>query len=89
VASVSGRVGGQYTVTDVGTGYELALSLPLARRAELGLVRLDDDLVITVAEQRRALALPSGLRRCQITGARWDGEALRVHFVPDPALWRP
>jgi arsenite-transporting ATPase len=69
-------------------GFVLRLQLPLADRDDLDLGRRGDDLVITVAGRRRVLALPSALRRCQVTGARLHDGVLSVRFVPDPAQWR-
>jgi len=80
--------GGPFSVSRHGTEYELALTLPLARREELDLHRLGDDLVIALGRHRRVLTLPSGLRRCRVVGARLDDAVLRVRFEPDPALWR-
>lgn len=70
-----------------GDGYRWNLSLPLADRADLDLVRSDDDLVLSVGGVTRRLELPSVLRRCTITGAEYTGGALSVSFVPDPARW--
>ena len=39
------------------------------------------------ASWRRLLTLPSALRRCDVTGARFVDERLLVDFVPDPAVW--
>jgi arsenite-transporting ATPase len=80
--------GGPFSVSRHGTEYELALALPLARREELDLHRLGDDLVIGLGRHRRVLTLPSGLRRCRVVGARLDDAVLLVRFEPDPALWR-
>ncbi len=75
------------TVTAEGGGYELRLALPLADHGQVDLSRSGDDLVVTVGPHRRRLALPSLLRRCATVGARFDGDALVVAFVPDPNLW--
>ncbi|MGI8695412.1 MAG: hypothetical protein ACR2JQ_01970 [Mycobacteriales bacterium] len=45
------------------------------------------ELLLSVAAHRRALALPSGLRRCTVTGAGCTDGVLRVRFAPDPQLW--
>jgi arsenite-transporting ATPase len=68
--------------------FELALHLPGAAAGALDLVRIgDDELAVTAAGVRRVVALPAALRRCTLTGARLDGDDLRVAFRPDPALW--
>ena len=75
------------TVERSGDGYVLALALPLADRGELDLGRRGDELVVTVGQHRRLLALPSGLRRCTVEGAELRDGRLRVSFRPDPDLW--
>jgi arsenite-transporting ATPase len=71
-----------------GDGFVLALALPRARRAELGLARRGDELVVDVAGERRVLTLPSVLRRCDVTGAALRDGDLRITFRPDPDVWR-
>ena len=68
-------------------GYVLQLALPLVRREDVHLSRAGDELVVTVAGSRRAIVLPSLLRRCQVTGAGRAGDRLEVRFTPDPAQW--
>lgn len=70
-----------------GNTFVLSMSLPLARREDLGLARSGDELVLTVDGHRRVLVLPSLLRRCTVVAASLAGERLRVRFVPDPAQW--
>ena len=68
--------------------FELALHLPGAGAGALDLARIgDDELAVTAAGVRRLVALPAALRRCTLSGARLDGDDLRVAFRPDPALW--
>ena len=70
------------------TRFELALHLPGAGAGTLDLARIgDDELAVTVAGARRLVALPAALRRCTVTGARLDGDDLRVAFRPDPDRW--
>ena len=75
------------SVTRTGTGYDLALDLPLADKAEIDLIRRGDELVVTVGSRRRVLALPSVLRRCTVDGASLAEGRLVVSFLPDPDLW--
>jgi arsenite-transporting ATPase len=72
-----------------GDEFVLSLGLPLVDRDDLSLLRHGDELVVTAGGQRRVLALPSALRRCQVAGAALRDGRLRVRFEPDPALWRP
>jgi arsenite-transporting ATPase len=67
--------------------YVLSVALPHAERRDVDLVRKGDDLVLTVGGHRRALALPSALRRCVIDGAALREGRLRVRFRPDPNVW--
>jgi arsenite-transporting ATPase len=74
-------------VTRSGPDYELRVALPFVRRSDVRLARSGDDLVVTVGDQLRRLALPPVLRRCVAVGATAGDGAIRVRFRPDPALW--
>ncbi len=76
------------TVERSGDEFVLSIALPFADRSEMDLVRMGDELVVTVGAYRRVLALPSALRRCTVAGAALRDGRLRVRFEPDPALWR-
>lgn len=67
--------------------FTLTVSLPLAEKGEVGLVRKGDELVLSVAAHRRVLALPAALRRCVVAGAALHDGRLAVRFTPDPDLW--
>jgi arsenite-transporting ATPase len=69
------------------SGFTLALPLPFAEKDQVDLSRHGDELVVTVASRRRLLSLPSALRRCDVTGARYVDGRLLVDFVPDPSVW--
>jgi arsenite/tail-anchored protein-transporting ATPase len=73
--------------TSADSAFTLTLHLPGVATEALGLARVDDQLAVTVAGVRRLVALPAGLRRCTLTGARLDGDDLHVVFRPDPAQW--
>jgi arsenite-transporting ATPase len=75
------------TVRPERGGYLLTLPLPLVTAAEVDLKRRDDELLVSVADHRRVLSLPSVLRRCVVTGAVVRDATLRVRFVPDERLW--
>jgi arsenite/tail-anchored protein-transporting ATPase len=77
----------QPAVTQAGSGYELTVPLPYARRSQVRLARSGDELVLTVGDQLRRLVLPPVLRRCVAVGASAGDGAVRVRFRPDPALW--
>lgn len=63
---------------DVEGGHRLHLALPLTEDASVELARVDDDLAVTVDGMRRLIALPSLLRRCEVTGAERDSGGLTV-----------
>ncbi len=63
------------------------IPLPGAERGDLDLVRRGDELVLGVGGYRRALLLPSALRRCTVAGAALRDGVLAVRFAPDPRLW--
>ena len=75
------------SVEPAGDGFTLSLVLPLAQRRDVDLARSGDDLVVTVAGDRRMLALPSALRRCTVAGATLADGRLQVSFQPDPDTW--
>ncbi|MBC2587990.1 ArsA family ATPase [Rhodococcus aetherivorans] len=73
--------------TGVDAVYTMRMHLPLADAASLTLGRVDDDLVIGADGMRRRVRLASGLRRCTVSGAEFEGSDLLVRFRPDPAVW--
>jgi arsenite-transporting ATPase len=75
---------GPYRVDRTTDGAVLRLSLPFVTRAEVGLARNGDELVVSVASYRRLLTLPAGLARLRVAGARVEAGELRVRFA-DPA----
>lgn len=76
---------------DSGTGvdavYTMRIHLPLADPSTLTLGRAGDDLIVGADGARRRFRLASGLRRCTVAGAEFDGNGLLVRFVPDPEVW--
>jgi arsenite-transporting ATPase len=67
--------------------YVMSVALPHAEQRDVELVRKGDDVVLTVGGHRRALALPSALRRCVIDGAALRDGRLRIRFRVDPDVW--
>ncbi|MGK5534156.1 ArsA family ATPase [Streptomyces sp. URMC 129] len=64
------------------------LPLPGATRADLGVVRRGDELIVDAGPFRRILPLPAALRRCAVAGAAFEEPGgLAVRFAPDPARW--
>ena len=71
---------GPFHITRTTQGAVLHLSLPFVTRAEVGLARNGDELVVTVGSYRRLLTLPTGLARLRVAGARVEDGELRVRF---------
>ncbi|MDQ2958964.1 MAG: ArsA family ATPase, partial [Actinomycetota bacterium] len=67
--------------------YQLSMRLPLAGKGEVSATRSGDELVVTVAGHRRVLALPSVLRRCEVTGGSVADGRLVLRFRPDARYW--
>jgi arsenite/tail-anchored protein-transporting ATPase len=67
--------------------YVWRLPLPLVQESSVQLGRIDDDLLVTVAGERRRMALPPVLRRCDAVDAELAAGGLLVRFRPDPAVW--
>ena len=75
------------TVRPEDGGFLLTLPLPLVAAPEVDLKRRDDELLVSVADHRRVLSLPSVLRMCVVTCAVVRNATLRVRFVPDEGVW--
>ena len=59
----------------------------LVERGDIALSRSGTDLVVTVGDVRRRIALPSVLQRCSTEGASFEQGRLIIDFAADPALW--
>jgi arsenite-transporting ATPase len=73
-----------------GDQWWLDIALPGADAEDVAVAMTDrGDLVIDLGSHRRVLELPAVLRRCEVTGARFDaaGGLVRVAFRPDDRLW--
>ena len=75
----------RWTARTAGTGSPCRCRWSTA--ASMALSRSGDDLVVTVGDVRRRIALPAVLKRCTTSGARFEKGSLVVDFVADPALW--
>ncbi|HAJ37309.1 MAG TPA: arsenic-transporting ATPase [Chloroflexi bacterium] len=64
-----------------GSQYVLSLSLPLVERNEVQLHRsVYDELVIRIGNWKRNVALPTGLAKLEIAGAKYVDDRLNVFF---------
>ncbi|KQR97848.1 hypothetical protein ASG12_12395 [Williamsia sp. Leaf354] len=75
------------TGTGVTATYRLSWRQPLPDPRSLALGRSGDDLLVTLSGVRHRVSLPSVLRRCTVTDARWEDGMLNIRFQPDPAVW--
>ncbi|MCH7845292.1 MAG: ArsA family ATPase [Acidobacteria bacterium] len=72
--------GRPFRIEDEGDDVVLIVGMPFAERDELDLVRHDHELIVTVGQYRRSIALPDSLKRRHVQRASLvDGE-LRVTF---------
>ncbi|MFC6286558.1 ArsA family ATPase [Nocardioides sp. GCM10027113] len=71
---------GPFRLTRSGSGAVVHLALPFVSREEVHLARNGDELVVTVGPYRRLLALPPGLARHRVLGARVEQGELQVRF---------
>ncbi|VAV99846.1 hypothetical protein MNBD_ACTINO01-932, partial [hydrothermal vent metagenome] len=59
----------------------LVLSVPLAEKGDVDVMRHDDELFVTIGPYRRSLVLPDSLKRRKIKRAKLDAGELRVLFT--------
>jgi arsenite-transporting ATPase len=70
-----------------GSQYVLSLSLPLIERDEVQLHRsVFDELVIRIGNWKRNIALPTGLAKLEIAGAKYVGDRLNIFFDADDVV---
>jgi arsenite-transporting ATPase len=72
--------GRPYEVLRDGDGYVLKLELPFTSKEAVRLNRTGDELVLHVGTWRRSLMLPRVLLDAPTTGAKMDGQTLRIEF---------
>ncbi len=68
-------------VEDVGDDVALILTVPFAEKGDVGVMRHDDELFLTVGSYRRSLVLPDSLKRRTIKRAKLEDGELRVVFT--------
>ncbi len=72
--------GRPYRIRAEGDRHILEVALPFTSRAEVGLSRDGDELVIQVGAWRRTLVLPRALVDSPTTGAKMDDGILQIEF---------
>jgi arsenite-transporting ATPase len=62
--------------------YVLSIPLPLVARSEVHLHRsVFDELIVRIGNWKRNIALPLGLAKLEIAGARYVDDRLNIHFA--------
>lgn len=69
-----------YSFSRVDDHYEVRLTLPFAEKAEVGLFKKDDELVVEIGTIRRHVGLPTSMAALVPTKARFDGRMLVVEM---------
>lgn len=70
-----------------GAHYVLSLPLPLVERSEVHLHRsIFDELVIRIGNWKRNVALPIGLAKLDIAGAKYEQDRLNIYFKINEAV---
>jgi len=70
----------QQVVKD-GDAYVLILRLPFVKKAELDVLKDEDELTIQIGGYRREILLPGALSLLQVGKATLEANELRIHFV--------
>lgn len=69
-----------YEVRKVEGVYQLRLSLPLASKEDIDLVRKRDELIVRVGSHKHNLLLPDTLARLAVAGGKYEGDELVISF---------
>jgi arsenite-transporting ATPase len=78
--AASTRSAPPYTFAREGDHYEVRLELPFAEKAEVGLFKKDDDLVVEIGTVRRHIGLPTTMSNLTPSKARLNGRMLVVEM---------
>ena len=68
------------TFAQTENGYELKVFLPNAEKEKIDLYQAATDIVIKTGNFKRNIPLPNILRKYVVTGAKFEGNYLRVQF---------
>jgi arsenite-transporting ATPase len=74
--------GRTHQIERVNGGYVLAMPLPFVEKADVKMVHVGDELMITVGQHRRNVILPRTLVGLTTNGASFEGDTLKVRFAP-------
>jgi arsenite-transporting ATPase len=78
--SLSTRSAPPYTFAREDGHYEVRLDLPFAEKAEVGLFKKDDELVVEIGTVRRHIGLPTSMAALSPTKARLNGRMLVIEM---------
>ncbi len=73
-----------YEVRKAEGAYQMLLSLPLANKEDIDLVRKRDELIVRVGNHKHNLLLPDTLARLPVAGAKYEGDDLVITFASEP-----
>ena len=61
----------------------LSLPLPLLEQGEVQVHRsVFDELIVHIGNWKRNIALPMGLAKLDVDGAKYDDDRLNIYFLP-------
>jgi arsenite-transporting ATPase len=72
-------------VEDVGDDVALIVSVPLADKGDVDVMRHDNEIFLTIGPYRRSIVLPDSLKRRRIARAKLENGELRVTFTLEGA----
>jgi len=64
-----------------GKGYTLILNLPFAKKADLEVLKNEDQLTIQIGNYRREIILPSALALLDVKRAKFEAGELKINFT--------
>ena len=73
--------GSAHDIVKTDGGYEVVLNLPLLEKGSVDLSKKGAELSVRVGGYRRSVLLPDSMVRLRATGARMDGDKLRVKLL--------
>jgi arsenite/tail-anchored protein-transporting ATPase len=72
-------------VEDVGDDVALIVTVPLADKGDVEVMRHDNEIFLTIGPYRRSIVLPDSLKRRRVAGAKLENGELRVTFTLEGA----
>ena len=68
------------TIEPEDGGYALSLSVPFAKKEDISILQIGDELVLNVGRWRRSIFLPHFLAGMVAKSAKLEGNKLKIHF---------